>query len=380
MLVPGWSGVWARVSEGLVACLQPLARHAAGARGSGRELVPQRRIVGPRYGHVVVPERRAPLAVGAAQRLRQPDPDLPVGQRLADVGHGLVLPADAPVVAAHVDALDLEPRRDRQDDVGVGGGLLVEQAREHVEVEGGQCPAHLVGVRGAQDQVAHAHERPDRVRVAGQDGLGDLVRSDRQALRFLRHLAYDGRQAQPARPCVVHKVAPAARRAHVARHRRQRGERAVGLGGVDLVRDAGVAEDGRAVGAGVALGDLADGGRRHVAPRLGPLGAHALLAERVADLVQPDGPVPDERVVDQVLRQHVRQHPQHQRQVRLWTRRDPQVGLGAGRRQARVDDHQRGAGLGPLAQEVGERDRVRLGLVRAEKEGGTPPTPGPRAP
>src|SRR5690606_22717676 len=100
----GVVGGGARPAQRLGPLAHPRAGHAAHAGGVGDEVVPQVLVVHPPLGERLTPFGAGPAGVQLRQGVCQADPDLPVRPGLADPVDDLVLPADGPVVAAHVDA------------------------------------------------------------------------------------------------------------------------------------------------------------------------------------------------------------------------------------------------------------------------------------
>jgi hypothetical protein len=82
-------------------------------------------------------------------------------------------------------------------------------------------------------------------------------------------------------------------------------------------------------------------------------------------LVEAKYPFPRESFVVEVVLDDMVQHRLDEREVgvRLWG--DPLVGLSARWGKARINDDQFGFSLRTLPQQIGESDRVRLGLIRA---------------
>src|SRR5262250_2313724 len=99
-----------------------------------------------------------------------------------------------------------------------------------------------------------------------------------------------------------------------------------------------------------------------------PFGRIAAILDVLPKLAEAQDPPITEGLVLQVMTEDVMKHAERDRKIRMGLGRYPKVRLGAGRSHARVDDRELGAGLRALAEQVGERDGVRLGLVRTQEK------------
>ncbi len=166
----------------------------------------------------------------------------------------------------------------------------------------------------------------------------------------------------------MHEVTTAAVHSDVAGNGGKKHERAISIEGVELMRDSGVAENRRWFRLRIILRDLANLRGRNVRHALRPFRCVAFVGEMFFQLLEAENPFRDERFVMQPLCHDVPKHAEHERHVGVRFRRDPFIGLRAGWGQARIDHDKFRFRLRAFAQEVSERNRMRLGLVGAEEK------------
>ena len=171
---------------------------------------------------VVLPLRRASsrssIPAGSSCRAGpwrgQVDPDLPVRPRFAHARHRLLLPADGPVVAAHVDAFHFQAAAHRQNHVRVVGRLLHEQPGDRRRTRACETPPCTFSVLAQASSglptvtmALSGYGRP--VRIA----LGETVGADRQraASRVAAPLS-GGRFKSPGQVLCMKLQPPPARR------------------------------------------------------------------------------------------------------------------------------------------------------------------------
>src|SRR5262245_22758886 len=102
-------------SQWLCPFLHSFLSHAAHPRRVIQKDLPELSVIFPLWLYVIRPISRRILSVELRHLLGQVDPDLPIGFRLAHARNSLFLPANAAIVAPHINGLHLQPAANRQD-------------------------------------------------------------------------------------------------------------------------------------------------------------------------------------------------------------------------------------------------------------------------
>ena len=393
-----------RVGEGVQE--QPRSPGAAGGVGPvGRFAPVQHGVVDPGVVGQAALGRQAELLEhglrvlaeggGGVQGFGQPGHD---PQLAAHPGRGSEGPAAAEHAALEVGqgAFLLGPLGDRQDEVGLGGGLGEEEVADHQEVQAPQAGDHGVGVRRGNRHVGAVHEEaadavglsqrlqqlyggqaragnerfrdaPHGGHVGAGGGIGDLAVAG-ELVRFLAVFA-----AALAVALAGERAVAAACGAGEAQ---QQGEVDGGGGGVravDVLFHAAAREDVAAAPAGAVgqpAGGVADQPGRDAGEglyALGPVGGHAADQGVVAGRAGSDVAGVGEALVDH----HVGE-PQQQGEVGAGQRLQVQAAAVGGERGgggAAGVHHDQAAGVAGALQVLDE-GRHGLGDVGAEHQDG----------